>query len=328
MGAVQLLSRDGEALELAYASGYSEEAMHYLQRVPLSQDVPGTVAVLEGQPMWFDSREALVSRYPQLALLRPTRYEASAIVPLLAEERRLGLLSISFLEVRQFTAEQQDLMLIMARHCSQALERARLYQETQQVNAQLEQRVTQRTVELERSLKELDQFTYIASHDLKAPLRGVKQLATWIVQDADNVLPENSKIHLAKLQGRIERMERLLNDLLMYSRVSRKYYSSTERVDTRVMVKEVIEMLAPSPTFAVTVQEGMPTLTTSRTPLELIFKNLIENALKHHHRSDCAVIPKSATACPAAVPKKGVQSTSRLPYSLPVACDMIVSAFY
>jgi PAS domain S-box-containing protein len=154
------------------------------------------------------------------------------------------------------------------------------------LNQTLEQRVAERTAELERSLKELDQFAYIASHDLKAPLRAIGHLADWIVEDASELLPEPSKAHLMKLRGRISRMETLLNDLLTYSRLDRQYYKGIEPVDTSALVKEIIELLAPPPTFTITVQEEMPTLTTHRIPLELVFGNLIDNAIKHHHRTD------------------------------------------
>ena len=82
----------------------------------------------------------------------------------------------------------------------------------------LEVRVQERTLELARSNKELDQFAYVASHDLKAPLRAIDYLAAWISQDAAGSLPPASQEHLQKLRGRIRRMERLLDDLLAYSR--------------------------------------------------------------------------------------------------------------
>jgi signal transduction histidine kinase len=80
-------------------------------------------------------------------------------------------------------------------------------------------------------------------------------------------------------------MDLLLNDLLTYSRLSRHYYNkSKEPVDTGLLVKEMIHLLAPPPDFAIEVRENMPTLMTYRLLLELVFKNLIGNALKHHHR--------------------------------------------
>jgi PAS domain S-box-containing protein len=150
----------------------------------------------------------------------------------------------------------------------------------------LERQVDERTAELARSVEELNQFVYVASHDLKAPLRAVKQLAGWIAQDCGDILPEASKTHLSKLQGRIQRMEKFLDDLLIYSRAGRAYYQSLERIDTGALAKEMIEILAPPPGFTFTIQEDMPLLRSYRTPLELVFKSLIDNAIKHHHRAE------------------------------------------
>jgi PAS domain S-box-containing protein len=165
-------------------------------------------------------------------------------------------------------------------------ERKQAEEALRQVHQELEQRVAERTAELEQSLQELNEFTYIASHDLKAPLRAVKNLANWVVSDAADRLPEASKIHLAKMQNRIERMDRFLDDLLTYSRVGRDYYQRVERVDTVALIKEIIETLALSPGFAISIQTDLPVLKSQRLLLEIVFKNLIDNAIKHHHRAD------------------------------------------
>jgi signal transduction histidine kinase len=154
------------------------------------------------------------------------------------------------------------------------------------LNQTLEQRVAERTAELERSIKELDQFAYVASHDLKAPLRAVNHLASWIAEDAREVLPEASKVHLDKMQGRIQRMDKLLNDLLIYSRAGRRYYTTVSKVNTHALVAETIELLSPPPGFTITIQEDMPILRTYPVLLELVFRNLIDNAIKHHHGSE------------------------------------------
>jgi PAS domain S-box-containing protein len=162
-------------------------------------------------------------------------------------------------------------------------ERKQAEEALRQLNATLEQRVRERTAELERSNRELDQFAYIASHDLKSPLRGIEHLANFILEDAAATLPESSQRHLTLIQGRIRRMEALLNDLLDYSRAGRHRYA-LERVEPATLIRETVDLLALPAGFVVEVVEPMPVLVGERVPLELIFRNLIGNAVKHHHQ--------------------------------------------
>ncbi|HEX8297798.1 MAG TPA: PAS domain-containing protein [Rubricoccaceae bacterium] len=150
--------------------------------------------------------------------------------------------------------------------------------------AELAQRVTERTAELERSNRELDQFAYVASHDLKGPLRGIDNLASWIAEDAADVLPDESKRHLGLLRGRVQRLEALLESLLVYSRAGRTS-GMAEAVDTGALLHDVVEVLDLPPGFSVEPVGPLPTLQTFRTPLELVFRNLVSNAVKHHDKS-------------------------------------------
>ena len=158
----------------------------------------------------------------------------------------------------------------------------------------MEQRVRERTAELERRNQELDQFTYVASHDLKAPLRGIQHLTNWISDDAAAVLPTASRAHLAKLTGRIQRMEKLLDDLLLYSRAGRLHHMP-ELVDTAQLVRNTVELLAPPTGFCVCADASLPLLIAERIPLELIFRNLIDNAVKHHEQPHAGHIVITAT---------------------------------
>ena len=156
-------------------------------------------------------------------------------------------------------------------------------QRRMQLNDTLEQRVAERSTALTRSNQDLDKFAYVASHDLRSPLRAIDNLATWITEDAAAVLPEPSKIHLDKLRGRIKRMEKLLDDLLAYSRSNRLGYPN-EVVDTARLIHDIVALMALPPGFVVTLDEKMPFLTTLRVPLETVLRNLIDNAVKHHDR--------------------------------------------
>jgi signal transduction histidine kinase len=154
-----------------------------------------------------------------------------------------------------------------------------------ELNALLEQRVEERTIDLQRSNHELDQFAHVASHDLKAPLRAIAHLASWIQEDVGDTLPAASQAYFDKLQQRVRRMETFLNDLLTYSRAGRQRHKP-EQVDSAVLVKQLVDVLGFPATFTVTVSEPMPVLDTEQVALDMVLHNLIGNAFKHHHQPD------------------------------------------
>jgi signal transduction histidine kinase len=154
-----------------------------------------------------------------------------------------------------------------------------------ELNRTLEDRVAARTMELEERNQELDQFVYTASHDLRSPLRAIHHLASWIHEDAAALLPAASRVHLDKLQGRVLRLERMLDDLLAYSRAGRSHYP-TEWVNLTTLVQETIELLAPPPGMMISTFSRPDLVLTERVPLEIVLRNLVGNAIKHHDRPD------------------------------------------
>lgn len=164
-----------------------------------------------------------------------------------------------------------------------------------QVNTTLEARVAERThqlaeknMELERSNKELEKFAYVASHDLRSPLRAIDNLSKWIEEDAGHLLPAPSKEHLMKMRGRVRRMDTLLDDLLAYSRIGRFHYNQ-ELIDGKHLLQNIIALLNVPATFQVTMAEPLPVFRAQRVLLELVLRNLMGNAIKHHHRPDGCV---------------------------------------
>jgi light-regulated signal transduction histidine kinase (bacteriophytochrome) len=140
--------------------------------------------------------------------------------------------------------------------------------------------LVQLTHDLEQSNRELDQFAYVASHDLKAPLRGIANLSTWIAEDLGDRLTDESREHVRLLQGRVHRMEALIDGILAYSRAAR-VRTAPELIDTGALVREVIELLAPAGDVVIDVPSDMPTIDAERVPLQQVFMNLISNAVKY-----------------------------------------------
>jgi PAS domain S-box-containing protein len=145
--------------------------------------------------------------------------------------------------------------------------------------------LTQTTTLLKKRNEELDRFVYVASHDLKAPLRAIANLSEWIEEDLAGQLPEENQRQMELLRGRVFRLEALINGLLEYSRVG-QISQAIETVDVRTLLEEVIDSLDPPSTFTIEIQEGMPTIKTKRVLLFQVFSNLISNAIKYHHRLD------------------------------------------
>ncbi len=146
------------------------------------------------------------------------------------------------------------------------------------------------TQALEETNRELDQFAYVASHDLKAPLRGISSLAQWIEEDLGDRISEASRKHLDLMQGRVRRMEALINGILTYSRAGR-VRSVPEPVATAALLREVLEMIAAPASVEVDLPPDLPALTTERVPLQQLFMNLLGNAIKYAgaHRPDARV---------------------------------------
>ena len=137
--------------------------------------------------------------------------------------------------------------------------------------------------ELERSNHDLDNFAYGASHDLKAPLRAIRNISGWIEDDFADAINDETAQNFALMRSRIQRMERLLDDLLAYSRIGR-----TEQVSHVVtgaaLVREVVGLCDVPPGFTIDTSDEMMRLEVETMPLKNILLNLVSNAIKHHDR--------------------------------------------
>lgn len=189
----------------------------------------------------------------------------------------IGGIFLGHEKIGVFDERAETLTVGLAAQAAVAVDNARLFGQAQRLIAALEQ-----------TNRDLDQFAYVTSHDLKAPLRGIASLAEWLEEDLGPRLDDGARKKLDMLRGRVNRMEALIQGILDYSRAGR---GGGKREDVAVgkLVAEIAEMLAPRPPAAIEVEGRMPVLHTERVALQQVLTNLIGNALKYAGRADARV---------------------------------------
>jgi len=151
------------------------------------------------------------------------------------------------------------------------------------------QRLRATNLQLERSNRDLEDFAYIASHDLKAPLNGIDSTALCLEEDLRDTLSDESRKLLELMRSRINRMNVLLDDLLTYSRIGRTDPSvgDTQLAD---IFPNIIGLLRPPAHVRIRVEVEPAVIVTAGQQLEQVLRNLISNAIKHHDKPSGEVI--------------------------------------
>jgi two-component system sensor kinase FixL len=143
---------------------------------------------------------------------------------------------------------------------------------------ELERRVQERTAQLDSINKELKEFAYVVSHDLKAPLRAISQLTHWISADYTEALDHKGREMMDLILKRVKRMDGLIEGVLSYSRIGR-IKERTVALDLNLLVNEIIEnAMAPSH-VRVNIDGELPVVQGDPIRMEQVFQNLIDNAI-------------------------------------------------
>lgn len=145
---------------------------------------------------------------------------------------------------------------------------------------QAEQSLKQNVKNLEKINKDLDQFAYVVSHDLKAPLRAIASLAEWIEEDSSDQISDDTKRNLQLLRGRVERMENLIHGILAYTKAG-KLKGESQIINTSVFIQEIIDLLNPPPSIKVNFVGDWPEIETDTIRFHQVISNLISNSIKY-----------------------------------------------
>jgi light-regulated signal transduction histidine kinase (bacteriophytochrome) len=207
--------------------------------------------------------------------------KAKLAVPIFLKEKLWGLLiAHQCAKARQWSSFETELMGQLANQIGIALAQAQL----------LEQETRQRQ-ELTRSNQELQEFASIASHDLQEPLRKISAFSYQLKTKFSEVLPEQGRDYLERMQNAGQRMQTLIDDLLILSRVTTKAQPFV-RVNLNQVTQEVLSDLEVriQQTGARVEVSNLPTIDADPLQMRQLLQNLIGNALKFHRQEEPRVV--------------------------------------
>jgi light-regulated signal transduction histidine kinase (bacteriophytochrome) len=170
-------------------------------------------------------------------------------------------------------------------------ERKQAELEVSRLNAELEQRVRQRTLELEASNRELEAFAYSVSHDLRAPLRGIDGWSLALLEDYSSLLDDDGRKYLNRVRAETQRMGNLIDDLLQLSRASRGEMK-LDHVDITALANRIADRLRdaqPKRSIEFAIEPGLVAFGDARL-LEIALTNLLSNAVKFTGAQNPALI--------------------------------------
>jgi signal transduction histidine kinase/CheY-like chemotaxis protein len=230
------------------------------------------------------------SREPRWIVLIPT-INSALFIPVYYERRLLGVVALFSGEKDAFTEEDEINIAALVNSLAISIENRKVEEEIRQLNVQLEQRVAERTTQLENSNKELEAFAYSVSHDLRAPLRAIDGFSSILLEDYGNKLDDEANRLLSKVHDNTRKMDRLITDILALSRVNRSELRFS-RIDMATMVHSIYNEIASPEVqkkFTFTVSP-LPDAYGDPTLMRQLWTNLISNAIKYTLPMDECII--------------------------------------
>jgi len=274
-----LRDMDTGVLSLYTAGGLSPEAE------PDFADCPVLVNVAQARELVvFDSVQDRME--PEFAVLKRTRISAAIAIPLLVNDRALGLLCFGTWNRNHIGQEESELLIILSQYLAITVDREATKQQLQKAQSQLaqhaqllEQKVDERTSRLQETISELEMLSYTLAHDLKAPVRNMLSYCQILLNDFGDALPPSAALILQRLARTPKRLEILIQRLLEFSKVSRQQVV-LDRVEIEPVVDELLALRAPEVLQAVTMVKPLAVVRAHRDLLQQVLSNLVDNAAK------------------------------------------------
>jgi signal transduction histidine kinase len=271
-GDVAVLTEGGRVFETLFSDAPSQ-GRHPWSRYEAEPGLCASHAVETREPILISSFEEWQERYSKSAAVAADGgFVSAATLPLLAEGRAIGVLTLYFTAPVNFDDEYRNLLISVAQHCAQALDRARLYEAAQQAKS-----------EAETANRLKDDFVSIISHELRTPLNAM--LGWTAMLRKGSLDPTTSTRALQSIHDNATRQARLVDELLDFSRLqSGRLTLDIEPCDLRRLLRGVVESLIPSAASRGIDLDlaAVPTVQLRGDPrrLEQVFFNVLGNALK------------------------------------------------
>lgn len=216
---------------------------------------------------------------------------AVIVVPLRHQEQLVGVLSVGAEKRGQLSQEDVKIISEIAIQLAISIHQSQLVTTVQQLNTELEQRVMQRTAELEAAYRELEAFSYSVSHDLRAPLRGVTGYISLFMEDYGVGLEAAARDYLQRIQTSARRMNLLIDDILTLSRIGRQTLRCT-KFNLHKLFQEVLDeqLVGKDSTRIHITLHPMPVVVADRSLLRQVAQNLVDNALKYSRSQPVAEV--------------------------------------
>lgn len=273
-------------LQLNAWAGIPEEEAQRIQWLDYGVAVSGCVAQ---QGRRIVAEDILNIPDIRTELVKSFGIQAYACHPLTAGGRVIGTLSFGTRSRRSFSPLDLALMKTVTDQVAVAMERIRLIEELQESRNELEMRVQERTAELvktnrslEQSNRDLEDFAHVASHDLQEPLRKIQAFSDRLATGCMDSLDERTRDYFQRIQRAAARMQDLVEDLLRYSRVT-----STPRPAIRFNLGEAVgeavtDLLMLREETGERIEIGeLPDIEGDRVQIRQLFQNLLSNSLKY-----------------------------------------------
>ncbi|MDV3000053.1 MAG: Adaptive-response sensory-kinase SasA [Chroococcopsis gigantea SAG 12.99] len=197
-----------------------------------------------------------------------------------------NLINVLFTSYLPAIGQPGDRVLMTAIDISERQRAEEKLQEQAEKLERLNNSLLETTTLLAKSNQDLSSFVHRVSHALKAPLRGIANLAIWLEQDLDQYLDGEMRYNMNLLTHRVERLEEMIESLLNYSRVGRSVEEAV-KINLRELIESTIEYVSSSHSFHIeNLLEGNETLIGKRSLLFLVFQQLLDNAIRHHRNRE------------------------------------------